>query len=509
MTSAPAPVADPRTGSAIGDLPRGVLWWAAGVTAVLVLAGGRYGFHRDELYFVEAGHHPAWGYPDQPPLVPLLATAWYELVGGSLWAFRIVPAVLAGLIVVVTGLTSAALGGTRRDQVASAAVAAISVVVVAVGRLFSTTTFDLLLTATLILLLIVALDRDGGLGRWLVIGLLAGVALEVKTLPATVLACAGTALLIVGPRTPLRRPGPWLAAAVAFALAVPNLWWQDRHGWPQLELARAIAAGSSGTSTSRWLVIPLQLLLAGPVLTPVLVVGVVALLRRADQRPYRWVAVTFLLLVVLIVVTGGKAYYTAGLLPALLAAGMPATLRWIGAARWRGVLAAGLVTVHVLLSAPITLPLVPEGLLHNTSIVSTNYDVGETVGWPAFVAAAQRVVDSLPTGQREQAVILTSNYGEAGALDQARRAGADLPPVYSGHNAYGEWGPPPSSATTAVVIGWFDDDDLARWFTACRTAATVDNGVDLDNDEQGAPIRICSGPAAGWPAIWPQVRHLG
>jgi hypothetical protein len=59
------------------------------------------------------------------------------------------------------------------------------------------------------------------------------------------------------------------------------------------------------------------------------------------------------------------------------------------------------------------------------------------------------------------------------------------------------------------VIGWFEEVDLARWFTGCRTAATVDNGLDIDNDEQGAPIRICSGPPAGWAAIWPQVRHLG
>jgi hypothetical protein len=113
----------------------------------------------------------------------------------------------------------------------------------------------------------------------------------------------------------------------------------------------------------------------------VLVVGVVMLLRRADQRSHRWVAVAYLLLLAVIVVTGGKAYYTAGLLPALLAAGVPATLRWIGAARWRGVLAAGLIAVHVLLAAPLTLPLVPEGLLHHTSIVQTNYDVGETIGW--------------------------------------------------------------------------------------------------------------------------------
>lgn len=108
-----SPTAAPHA-HARSTLPRGAVITAALLTVTLAVAGGGYGFHRDELYFIEAGLHQAWGYPDQPAAAPLLAAGWHRLVGGPLWAFRLLPAVLAGLIVLVAAATSAQLGGTWR-----------------------------------------------------------------------------------------------------------------------------------------------------------------------------------------------------------------------------------------------------------------------------------------------------------------------------------------------------------------------------------------------------------
>jgi hypothetical protein len=102
--------------------------------------------------------------------------------------------------------------------------------------------------------------------------------------------------------------------------------------------------------------------------------------------------------------------------------------------------------------------------------------------------------------------VLTGNYGEAGALDRARRVGAAVPPVYSGHNAYGLWGPPPGTSSPVLLVG---DDSDAALFTGCRLLARVDNGVGLDNDEQGTPVRWCASTTAPWPALWPRIRRLG
>lgn len=115
-------------------VPRGSLSCAVVLGLVLVVVGGRYGYHRDELYFIEAGHHLAWGQPDQPVLVPILAARWHAVVGGHLWAFRILPAVAAALTTVVAALTCRELGGTRRHQVAASVLTAVTSIVPGTGH---------------------------------------------------------------------------------------------------------------------------------------------------------------------------------------------------------------------------------------------------------------------------------------------------------------------------------------------------------------------------------------
>ena len=94
-------------------------------------------------------------------------------------------------------------------------------------------------------------------------------------------------LLVAGPRAALCSPWPWAAAGIALVLWTPNLVWQAVHGWPQLEQPAAIAAGSSGTSESRWLFLPFQLVLIGPLLVPVWAAGLWRLARDPRLRPYR------------------------------------------------------------------------------------------------------------------------------------------------------------------------------------------------------------------------------
>jgi hypothetical protein len=491
--------APPRAGVAWGGLAA----IAAALAALLLATSGRYGYHRDELYFLRAGREPAFGYIDQPPLTPLVARAMDTLLPGSLTGLRLPSVLAAALIVLLTGLLAREMGGGRGAQLLAAASMAVSAILLAVGHLLSTTTYDLLAWTALSWLLVRAL-RDGG-PVWLATGAVAGLALQNKSLPLVLLAGVLVGVLAVGPRAALATRWPWLGTAVALLIWAPNLVWQAANGFPQLALSAAIASGSSGTSEPWYLFLPFQLVLVSPLLVPVWALGWWRLARDPALRTWRAFAVAYVLVAALFVVTGGKPYYLAGFFPVLLAAGAPAVVDWVRrrAGRVRAGLVAAALTVSLALSAVLMLPLVPVGELAETPIPDIHYDAGETVGWPEFAATLAAVHARVPAGER--VAVLTGNYGEAGAVDRFLPA---LAPAHSGHNAYWEWGPPPEDAGTLIVIG-FEEAELRRWFGEVELAARIDNGVGLDNDEQGEPVWLVRERRVPWSQLWPQLREVG
>jgi len=110
-----APPVDPPTRIRPTRLPlfawRPLLAVSGALAALEIEVSGRYGYHRDELYFVQAGEHLAWGYPDQPPLAPVVARLVGVLAPHSLVGLRILPALAAAAVVLFTGLIARELGG--------------------------------------------------------------------------------------------------------------------------------------------------------------------------------------------------------------------------------------------------------------------------------------------------------------------------------------------------------------------------------------------------------------
>ncbi|GAA4931463.1 4-amino-4-deoxy-L-arabinose transferase-like glycosyltransferase [Actinomycetospora succinea] len=479
--------------------------WVIGiaVTLLLLAVSARYGFHRDEFYYLVSGRHPAWGYVDNPPLTPALARWQAALFGVSPTALRVVPALAIGLCVVITGRIARELGGDRVAAAVTAACTAGAAFPLATGHMLSTSTIDVLVWTALSWLLVRAL-RDGG-RVWLAVGLVAGVGLLNKSLVAAFLGVVAVGVLAVGPRRVFRDPWLWGAAVLALAVWAPHLVWQAAHGWPQLAFGQQIATVGNGGSEPRWTFPLFQLIEVSPFLVPVWVAGLWRLVRDPAVAHARAFAVAYGLLFVLLLAAGGKHYYLAGLYPVLLAAGAVPVVAWMRRARARARLVTAVLVANAVVVAWLMLPIVPVRSLPGSPQVAVSPIPAETVGWPAFVATVADVSRGAPPGT----VVLAGNYGEAGAVDVFRDdlGAAGLPPAYSGQNSYADWGPPPESATTVVAVG-YDEATLRRWFADVRVVTRIENEVGVDNEERGAPVAVASGRRDTWAALWPRIRRL-
>jgi len=478
------------------------------VFAVLMALSTRYGFQRDEVYFLDCARHLAASYVDQPVLAPLLARVSLDLFGVSLPGLRLWPALAAWATVVVGGLTAREFGGGRRAQLLAAIAVATTPALWGSAHVANTTAYAVLALAALALV-VARIGRTGDPRWWLVAGLVAGLGVADNHQPAFfALATVIGALLSGGRRLVLNR---WFfaGAAIAVAFVVPDLWWQAQHQWATIAMTRQLNRENGGLRNIPVWVIG-QLFLVTLALAWVWVAGL-RLLWRSGRPLWRALAWAYgLLFVLYALTTGAKIYYLTGAYVYLLAAGAVAIDGWLYArARRIGILAVA-TTLTTALFAVLVLPVLPPtGIGPRHAMDQT---LAETVGWPELVDTVRSVWTSLPPSQRADAVIFTADYSEAAAINELGRD-AGLPTAVSGQNSEWWWGPGNPHATTVVAVAPSPTAALdyagylSGFFTSVREVATLSNLYDVHNIESGGHVYICTGPRQPWSQLWPRLRH--
>lgn len=471
---------------------------AIGLAAALASVAGRYGYHRDELYFRMLP--PAWGYTDQPPLTPAIARAM-ALIGDEVWVLRL-PALLCAVVgVLVIALVTREVGGGRLAQGLAAWGYAFGTMTLSFGHVLLTSSWDLLVWPLVLLAVLRALLRDPR--WWLLAGVVVGLSTYNKWLITLLVAAVVGGLLLVGPRRVLL--SRWLlgSAALAVVIALPNLLWQLRHGLPQSAMGRALAAENA--ADVRIAAVPMLTVMVGPLVFAFVVAGVVTLLRDPDWRPIRFLVPALVIAVALTLVGGTQFYYPYGVLAVVFAVGCVPVARFAERSAGRRVAVLTLVVLHVATNLVISLPLLPPDVLGRTPIPALNQSVGDQIGWPTYVAQIDAVTDGALAADPD-AVVLTTNYGEAGAL--ARFSRHPEVPLVSGHNALFDRGGPPEATRTVVIVG--DQVEAAQEaFERCTEVTRLASEVPVDNEEQGEPVSVCVGPVRSWAELWPTMRHLG
>jgi hypothetical protein len=491
-------------------------WWVWGIaalTALLHLAvASRYGYFRNELYFIICGRHPGFGYVDQPPLVPLLA-AVTQVFGHSLFLLRM-PAVVAAAALVPLTAAFAGLFSRRTAVVVTAAVAAaISPALAALTSTLTTTTFEpLAWTGCAYFIARYVVRRDENSLLWA--GVIAGLAMQAKY--GIVMWLVGLLLgLLFFQRDVLLAKKFWFATALAALIAAPSLVWQAVHHWPFLALiAHHHEIGFDLTGG------PLQfeggqIRANNLVLAPLWIVGVIAPFFIEKLKPARFLAVAFVVATIIDIASHGKDYYLFGVYPVMFAVG--AGVLSLRIPRW--LIAAWLVLagVQFAIALPVVLPVLrPDRLAFLLNHAHPHlrprpneiaaigapltHVFSDEMGWEELEKHVATVYDSLPEQDKQRASIFASSYGEAAAIDFF--GGADgLPPVIGGGNQYYLWGPRGADGSVMIIV----NGNQERWRAACHDLQVAGTfGVPLAMPyEQNRPILVCRGlhisPQLAWP----------
>jgi Dolichyl-phosphate-mannose-protein mannosyltransferase len=478
----------------------------------------RYGYFRDEFNYMACGDHLAWGYVDQPPLVPFLIRVCRLLLGDSLRSIRFIPALASSVTVILTAMIARELGARRFAMLLSALTVIIAPVYLSTGSLLTTNCLEPLLWMGCVYFAILAIKRNDP-RYWLWFGLVAGIGLEEKYSIAVFGFALVAGLLLTEQRRVFASKWIWLGGAIAFLVFLPNLLWNMQHHWPFVELIHNIKADGRDVQLSPAAYFAQQILIMHPFTSPIWITGVLALLFSPRLKPYRAFGWCYVAAFTVFVVLKGKNYYLAPIYPVFLAAGAVVIESFIERSRqvWlKPILVIVLVAGGAWL-APVVVPVLPvEQFIsymeklpfkvprsehsHMRAILPQHF--ADQFGWQEMVVTVNQAYTRLSPEERLGCGIFAQDYGQAGAIDFfGRRYG--LPPALSGHQTYFLWGPRGYSGNCLIVL---DDrrEVLEREFEHVEYVGMSDNPYALERE---VPVFICRGAKFGSLAeIWPRLK---
>jgi len=485
---------------------------AALVIAAHFFVGNGYGFHRDELQFLDDARHLQWGFVPYPPMTSFLGRVAIALFGVSVQAFRLPAAVGNAVSLVLAGLMARELGGKRAAQVVTLLLSL--PLALTISSLMQYVTFDMLAWSVLILSTAHVL-RTGDERFWMGAGLGVGLGVLSKYAIAFPLVSLLVGLVLLpSQRRHLKSRWFWMGALVALVVAAPNLIWLARHHFITLQMehfvhVRDVRIGrAKGFFTDQ-----IRFSMFG---LPFAVGGLIALLRSPR---FRLLSAFYLGPIVLLALAKGRGYYMLPAYPLVYAAGAVGLESWLAgrtasrhAKTVRGVV-YGAVVVAVLLEvgaiAWATVPMWRPGSAAWNWQMKNNDDLTNEVGWPELVGEVAAVRDGLPAAERANYAVLGENYGAAGAVAlYGPKYGLPVP-IATVNDFYDRgWGP--FEPETLIIVGGRLEEE-SHFFESCSVAGMVHLPYDVRNEESvdHPQILVCHHLKEPWPVVWGRSRDFG
>lgn len=470
-------------------------------------------YHRDELLYFSLGMHPGFGYATVPPLIGWIAWLMQNIFGYTLFAVRIFPALLGGIMVFLISAIAKELGGSAYSRILAATGIIISGFGLRTFLLYQPVHIDLILW-TLSLYLVIRYINTREDNYLILFGMTAGAALLNKYLIGLLFLSFLMVIPFTQYRDIFRKRKFWIGIFAGTIIFLPNLIWQVTHGLPVInhfsELARTQLVNVDKIA---FLVDQFFNPMAASVLT---VAGIIYLFVNSNVKKFRFLGIITLFIILILMFLQGKSYYTQGLFPLLIAAGAVSFERLLKKL-WSQILLIVVLIIISLPLVPIGIPVYKPGKLityfnnletkygltfirrfEDNTIHSLPQDYADMLGWEELTIITDKAWQMIP--DKKAAIIYCENYGQAGAITIIGKK-YGIPEAISFNESFLYWIPEKfdSDITSAIYINDEMGDDVRELFGKITIVGSIKNP---DAREYGTTVYLCENPVMSFNDFW-------
>ena len=452
--------------------------------------------HRDEFLYLFEGHHLAWGYMEIPPLLAVLAKTVHWLGDGFFW-IKFWPSVFGSLTLILVGKMVVSLGG-RIIAVVLSALPFFNGVYLRLFFLFQPNSLDVFFWTALAYCILRYIQSQNR--KWLYgFGICVGLGMMSKYSTAFYSLALLLGLLFTKQRRIYLQKDFYIAMAMSFFIFLPNLIWQYNHRFPVIHHMQELQEEQLRfIGPIRFLVSQMLMNLASVF---VWVAGFIFVAFSRQAGPYRWLAWSYLNVIVLLVILHGKDYYALGAYPALYAFGgyrleQLTQLRW----RWTRYVMITVSLLFGLLILPLMLPVAKPGELaayfershlnegggftwEDLKLHPLPQDYADMMGWKEMAEKTAAAYHHLSPEMQQQTMIYCRGYYFAGALNYYGPA-LKLPEVYSDHASFLLWMPDRYNIKHLMIVAHNipePDDKVFQQFEKLSLLDSLQNPLAREN----------------------------
>ncbi|MHC1777364.1 MAG: glycosyltransferase family 39 protein [Lentimicrobium sp.] len=473
------------------------------------------GYQRDEMLYFTLGNHPAMGYATVPPFTGWVAWLVQNTVGTGLFAVRLIPAWLSGVMVFLMADMARLMKGNPSSQLLAAISGLGTVLFLRAFYLFQPVAFDIFFwTISSWLLLKYIKNPNPSTLMWT--GFILGMGFLNKYLILLWLFSLLVSLSISSYRKIIFSRPFIITGIIAFLVALPNLVWQVVNNLPVINHMKELNE-SQLVNVDRLNFLTDQLLMVWPA-TFFVIPGLIVLLFGKHFREYRFLGYSALLVILILMLLRGKAYYSAGVMPLLISAGCV----WADSIlKSKPVFVFILASVFLFLSAislPIGIPVYKEDKLvkyfdnvadfmgsdairrdEDGNYQKLPQDYADMLGWDELAVITAKAWKSIP--EKETAFIYADNYGQAAAVSLIGRK-LHLPEAVSFSESFRYWYPDKFKREITHLVYINDEEpgrDVKEIFSEIILAGRIEN---QNAREYGTGVYVCSGPVTSFNDFW-------